>query len=272
MTDGTVSAHPAPGPTAGVSILAPKEHGAYGQLLFPIATALAIGNHNGSAAALAGACVATFVGHEAVLTLLGQRGARVARERRRAAIFSLACCAILAGSLGAWALTRMTPASRATAALPVVLAGVLVPFILSRREHSTIGEVVAAITLSSCGVPIARAGGIPPSRALTCWLVFAMSFTLATLAVRSAIARVKSARAGSRISTTAWLACATIALTLVLASRGWIPSAAPLALLPVCGLALALSLFPPHPRHLRAVGWSLVSATAVTSIVLVVVR
>ena len=245
----------------------PREHGAYGQLLFPIATALAIGDHSGSAFALAAASVVVFVGHEAVLTLLGQRGGRAARQRRRDAIFSLACCAALAAVSGAWALAHMMPASRVSALLPVTLAVALLPFIWSRREHSAIGEILAALALSSCGVPIARAGGVGLSRASTCWLVFALSFTVATLAVRSTIARFKNTRsAGSGVAFR--LATASVALSLVGASRGWIPPEAPLALLPVCGLAVGLSLFPPHPRHLRTVGWSLVTATAVAAIVL----
>ncbi len=264
-------------PSAGwfrARIPLPKEHGAYGQLLFPIATALVIGDHSGAPFAIAAACAAAFVGHEAVLTLLGQRGGRVARERQRDAIFSLACCAALATSLGAWAIVQMAPEVRFWAALPIALAMALAPFIWFRREHSTIGEIVAAVALSSCGVPTARAGGVDVARALTCWLVFAVSFTVATLAVRSTIARIKNPPlAGSvfsRIDVPVWLAPATIALSLVSAWRGWIPPAAPLALLPACGLALGLSLFPPHPRHLRMIGWSLVTATGVAAIVLVV--
>jgi hypothetical protein len=250
-------------------ILLPREHGAYGQLLFPIATALAIGDHGATGFAIAGACAAAFVGHEAVLTLLGQRGGRAARQRRRDAIFSLACCAALAAASAAWALAHMMPASRVSLVLPATLAVALLPFIWSRREHTTAGEILAALSLSSCGVPIARAGGVGLSRALICWLVFALSFTVATLAVRSTIARLKNTHsAGSGVAF--WLAAASVALSLAGASRGWIPPAAPLALLPVCGLAVGLSLFPPHPRHLRAVGWSLVTATAVTAIVLAV--
>ena len=279
-----------------VRVLWPKEHGAYGQLLFPLGTALVLGPRLG-AVALAGACVAGFVGHEAVLTLLGQRGGRLARNRRRDAIVSLACCATLATALGAWAVVQMAPASRPFVALPVALAMTLAIFISTGREHSTMGEIVAAIALSSCGVPVALAGAVPASRALTCWLVFALSFTLATLAVRSTIARAKNTRAGgpgfpsstlrstaasstalrtgragNRIGTTVWLASATIALSLVAASRGWIAPAAPFALLPVCGMAVGLSLFPPHPRRLRTVGWLLVTATAVTAIVLATAR
>lgn len=262
----------APSPSVGrfrARILWPKEHGAYGQLLFPITTALVIGNHGGGAFALAGASAAVFVGHEAVLTLLGQRGGRVARERHADAVFSLVCCGAISAVLGASAVAHMSSSSRLAIALPLGLAGVLAAFIWLRVEHSTMGEIVAAATLSSCGVPIARAGGVELSRALICWLVFALSFTVATLAVRSTIARIKNFR-NRRIPSAAWLAPATIALSLVSASRGWIPASASLALLPVCGLALGLSLFPPHPRHLRTVGWSLVMATAITAIVLAV--
>ncbi len=298
-----------------MGILWPKEHGAYGQLLFPLGTALALGPRV-SALALAAACIAAFVGHEALLTLLGQRGGRAARERRRDAIVSLACCVGVAAVLGVWAILRMAPPSRLFVALPVGLAFALALFIRAGREHTTAGESVAAVALSSCGVPVAMAGGVPASRALACWVVFALSFTLATLAVRAAIARVKNGnavtanparagshraaggshtpaasvanvgsgipstplRAGSRISRTSrfvtaapmWFGAPIVALSIVSAARGWLPPAVPFALLPVCGVAAALSLVPPHPRHLRAVGWSLVAATAVTAVVLAV--
>ncbi len=273
-----------------VRILLPREHGAYGQILFQMATALLIGHRSSAALALSAACTAVFVGHEAVVMLAGQRGARLARHRRNAARLSVACCTAIAASTGAWAIWHMSPASRASTLVPTALGLALAPLTRNGREHTAAGELLAAVALSSCSVPIARAGGVSSARAFTCWLVFALSFVVATVAVRSMIARVKRAHAstplpsaapgastslragstGRRIGVPFWLAAGTVALSLLSATRGWIPFAAPLALLPVCGLALGVSLFPPHPRHLRTVGWSLVTATCATAIVLAV--
>ncbi len=259
------------------SVLLPREHGAYGQLLFPIATALVLGDRALAAFAISVASAAAFVGHEAVLTLLGHRGARASRERRRRATGWLLACSAVVGALGTWSFERMATAARFSLLLPLVFALLLVPFIWSRREHSTAGEIVAAIGLSSCSVPAALAGGVASTRAVTSWLVFALSFVVATLAVRSIIARIRNARIASgdgvRFANrgAAWLAAGVIAISLVLADRGWMPRAAPIALLPVCALAGGLALFPPHPRHLRTVGWCLVTATVVTAVVLAVV-
>src|SRR5512146_2750682 len=88
-------------------LLLPREHGAYGQFLFPIATALVLGNRGLSAVALTVATSAVFVAHEAVLVLLGQRGGRAARQHWRAALAWLAACALIAAATGGVALARM---------------------------------------------------------------------------------------------------------------------------------------------------------------------
>ena len=260
-------------------LLLPREHGAYGQLLFPLATVMVIGNGAPAALALGGACVMAFVAHEGLLTLLGHRGARAARARRRDALLSLIGCVVLALAAGAWALTRTSAAARISLGFPVASALLLIPFIWTRREHSTAAEITVAIGLSSCCVPVALAGGVPVARTVTCWFVFALAFVVATVTVRSVIASTRRTRATSvppgpptsrRSAPPGLLAVSAIVLSFAFANGGWIPWTAPFALLPVCGLAAALSLFPPHPRHLRTVGWLLVTATAATSAVLAV--
>ena len=81
----------------------PKEHGAYGQLLFPIATALAIGHPGPGAALLSAAALCAFLGHEPLvyrdlsalenLELYG-RLYRVAERRERSGM--------LLGRFGLW--------------------------------------------------------------------------------------------------------------------------------------------------------------------------
>ncbi len=44
---------------------------------------------------------------------------------------------------------------------------------------------------------------------------------------------------------------------------------APYAALLVCVVALGLTTSPPNPRHLRAIGWTLVGATLLTTLLLV---
>ena len=283
----------------GLHLLVPREHGAYGQLLFPLATALAIGNRGPAALALASACILAFVAHESVLVLLGHRGARAARERHAEAVAWLVVCVVFAAVAGGWALVFMSPEGRLSLALPATLALLLVPFIRARREHSTSGEIVAAIALSSCSVPVALAGGAPPASAAWCWLAFALAFVVATVAVRAVIVRVKTtpqppnhvhvgavgpapewrapgARAMSGRGGTAWqatavcLALGTIGVSLGCVALEWVPVTAGLAPVPVAGLAAVVSLNPPHPRHLRSVGWALVTATAFTAVMLTI--
>src|SRR5262245_28487506 len=63
----------------------PREHGAYGQLLFPLVTALAVGWPTVAAYGLAVAGIALFVAHEPLLVVMGQRGVRAEREQTRRA-------------------------------------------------------------------------------------------------------------------------------------------------------------------------------------------
>jgi len=66
----------------------PKEHGAYGQLVFPLATAFAIAGATAPALLTAIAVTAAFLAHEPLIVLLGRRGVRARRDHfRRAAIW-----------------------------------------------------------------------------------------------------------------------------------------------------------------------------------------
>jgi hypothetical protein len=51
--------------------------------------------------------------------------------------------------------------------------------------------------------------------------------------------------------------------------RGGLAGVAPLAALPVCAVGLMLTLWPPSLKRLRAIGWTLVGATALTAAILI---
>src|SRR5205823_6340503 len=70
---------------SGIALL-PKEHGAYGQLLFPLITAMAVGRPGVAAWSFAAAAVCAFLAHEPLLLLLGQRGPCARRERQDDAV------------------------------------------------------------------------------------------------------------------------------------------------------------------------------------------
>ena len=72
------------------SSLLPKEHGAYGQIAFPLATAFVVAGVSTAGLLLAAAVVAGFLAHEPAAVLLGLRGARPlvhGSDARRKAVF-----------------------------------------------------------------------------------------------------------------------------------------------------------------------------------------
>ncbi len=247
----------------------PREHGAYGQLLFPLATALAVGRPGAAACALAVAAIAAFLSHESLLVLLGQRGTRAAREQGASArrwFAALATTAAVFGTIG----LRLAP-HHARLMLLVPLAGtvVLAIVILDRREKTTAGELLTASTLSSLALPIALAAHASLAAALTCTVVFALSFIVATVSVRAVILWARGrAGAGTR-ATAAFVAVASIGALAWLARIGVTANAGIWAALPVCGAGVVLVAAIPSPRHLRTIGWSLVAATALTAVLLV---
>ncbi len=94
----------------------PREHGAYAQLLFPLATALALGRPNATALSIAGAAVLLFLAHEWALTLVGKRHVMKGVARFKHTLAGEVVAAVALASL-AWpvALAAGTSAFAATA-------------------------------------------------------------------------------------------------------------------------------------------------------------
>ncbi len=227
-----------------------------------------IGRPSAAAYLLAAAGAAAFIAHEPLLVLLGQRGIRAARELRADARRSLAVSGSIAVVAGVAAWLLMPGAARSALIVPVVLAAAAGVVVAAGLERTTAGEILAAVTLVSLSVPVARAGDVATVAAWTVFAVFAVVFVSATLAVRALIGR--TARSGGPPPLVA--ALVTMAGLVVLgglALTGRLASVAPYAALPVCAVALGLGMSPPSPRHLRAIGWTLVAATALTAIMLV---
>lgn len=247
----------------------PKEHGAYGQLLFPLTTALAIGRPGIAALMLAFAAVAAFLAHEPLLVLIGQRGTRAMREQRARAWRWLAATGAAAAVFGVFALSVLPPPARAALLLPLALALILAIVVFSGREHTTGGEIAAALTMASLALPVGLASGASSAAALTCVLAYAAAFLVATLSVRALILVTRRlAGRGARLLA----AAVTLALIVLLAllPRGGVTDAVGLwAALPICGVGVWLVTVMPSPRHLRTIGWTLVGATTLTAIVLI---
>jgi len=242
----------------------PKEHGAYAQLGFPLATALILGGPDPAALSLTVAIIAAFLIHEPVMILTGGRGGRAQREeggRARRRGTALAAIAVVAGVLGLW----LSPtAARLSALAPAVLAAALAPLTLSRREKTTAGELLVAMALPSTMIPVAIAAGVDPRTAFLAAGIWAVVFALGTLTVRAIIARAKkNVRPSWPPVLAPILSAMAIAAAPVLALSDAIPALAAIAIVPTAAVALVFGILGVHPRNLRRMGWSLVASNLV---------
>lgn len=252
----------------------PKEHGAYGQLLFPIVTAVAMGRPSIAALALIVTSTAIFLAHEPLLVLAGARGLRARRDdgaRARRWLVTLAGVSALSG-LASW--ITMPAGSRWTLSVPLAAAVVAAAWSVRGQERTTAGEISAGVALTSVAFPVGIAAGLSLPLAAGCVVAFVTGTITATMSVRSLIGRFRSAAGGPAeapsVTVVAVLSLLLVALNALAASEGWIHRGGFWAGLPVTGVAVALGVLAPPPKFLRRVGWSLIAATAVASVVLVV--
>jgi hypothetical protein len=249
----------------------PREHGAYGQLLIPMLTALAVGRRTPSALLLSGSAVLAFIAHEPLLVLLGQRGPRAAREERSRAIAWFASSAIGAVGLAAAALVERRSGISFTEALlvPAGLALVLAIVILSRRERTIAGEILASLTFASLALPVARAAGAEQIVAFTCAAVFAAVFVAATVGVHAVITRTRRPPAyGARIAG-ALAAVGSVAALWLLGRWALVSNLSFAAAVPACLVAAVAALAVRSAKRLRAIGWSLVVTTLMAAALLI---
>ena len=246
----------------------PKEHGAYGQLLFPLITALAVGRPTAPALLISAAALFAFISHEPFLVLIGQRGARAARELRAKAGVWFIVSASVAAACGTAAIAIAPADVRTSLMAPAALAATLLVVILARLEHTSGGEMLSAITLSSLALPVGLAARASPMAATTCAAVFSAVFVSGTIGVRAVIAHTRRPPASGMRAGAVLLAVGALVLLWRIASWGVVASSAPWAALPVCALAVMLAAAPPSAQRLRTVGWALVATTTASAIVL----
>jgi hypothetical protein len=246
--------------------LEPKEHGAYGQLALPLAAALAGGRPNQTALCVGAAGVAAFFAHEPLLVVLGRRGNRRLREdgpcaRRR--LCGLGAIVALTGCVG---FVSAPAAVQLLTVVPGGLALLLGVFIRLGREKTAAGELLAAATLSSGGLPVAVASGATMTAAWSTWGGWCIAFASATIAVRTVIA---FAREPIAIRDRIAVPLALTASGVVFAIAGRVPAFVMVAFVPTVAIALGLAVRAPSPRHLRQVGWTLMVATTFAAATLV---
>ncbi len=251
--------------------LLPREHGAYAQIIFPQLTALALGNRSAAQFLWTAACVAVFIAHEPLLVLAGERGRRSHTElSERAQKFAtvLSLIAMGSGALGWWYAPN---AARFSLLIPLACGGFLLPLILNHYEKSLPGELLVSLTFSTMLIPIALAGDVALGPAVLASVVWIVIFSLGTLMVRATIANAKK-NGSSRWSVYAsnGLGLAVLLASSTLLVTDAVPALAAAAFLPATVIALAGSLAGIHPRHLRALGWSLVASNVFALAALVI--
>lgn len=251
----------------------PKEHGAYGQFALPVVTALGGAGVSTAGVAVSVAAAACFIAHESALILLGQRGARARREHNRAAVRWITWCGFTAAIAGSISILTMPPAVRWSLGVAIIPAALLAIAMVRGHEKSWYGEILSAVAFPALAVPITMAAGAPLRTGAAIGAPFALFFVTSTLAVRTVILGVRGggdvqATRATRRSTLGILVIGTVGIVW-LCTLGVLPASTLLAIAPGVVLVLALLVRPPQPRRLRAVGWTLVAASIITALVLI---
>jgi YwiC-like protein len=259
--------------TSDPIFLLPREHGAYGQLSFPLVTSVAVAGLSVPALCLALAVIAGFLAHEPLLVLLGRRGARAKRDQHRVASLGFIVTTI-GGALAALAAVVLAPAPvRWAFLLPLAPAALLAVAIAIQHEKRALGEVSAALAFSFVAVPLCLTSGASLREGLSIAIAFAAIAVTATMAVRVVVLRVRGGGnpRAERMARIVVLVVSGACLTgLGWAGRdGILPWAALAAATPGVISSVWLALVPPPATRLRVVGWTLVAVSAVAAVVLI---
>ncbi len=135
-----------------------------------------------------------------------------------------------------------------------------------RLEHSLAGELVLSSLLAGAAVPAAMAAGVASELALWMWAAWATGFGVVTCAVHGAVARrarhgrdhVRAARVlGPALAVTAGILVAFRPVPVV-------------GVIPLVVAAVGIFVARPSARRLRRVGWTLMTATLVAGVWMVI--
>ena len=252
-----------------MNLYLPREHGAYGQMAFPLVTAFGVAGVSAGALLLAAAVIAAFLAHEPAAVCFGQRGVRAAREYGVAAARWLGACAACALAAGIGAALIIDPSLRWSLAVPALPALVLAGAMVRGQEKSWYGEIAAALAFAGAAVPVALAAGAPAQTAWHVAVPFALLFATTTLAVRVVILRVRGggnpqAAAATRGAVMTMSLGALLAIAVLTAARV-VPSSTLIATAPGLATAIVVAARPPAARRLRVLGWSLVTVSTLTA-------
>jgi hypothetical protein len=255
-----------------VSLL-PKEHGAYGQIAFPILTTFLVAGVSTGGLLIATAVIAGFLAHEPAAILLGIRGPRAKREWWSQAVKWLGCTVAVGVAAGAGALYLVDVPARWSILVPLAPTLLLAISTARGRDKSWEGEVAASLAFSGAAMPIALAASAPAQTGAAVAIPFALLFVASTLAIRVVILKVRGggnagATTATRRATLVLVAGATFALGA--ASIGdLLPTSVLVASTPGLLLSALIAANPPAPSHLRTLGWTLVGTSVLTAAIVV---
>jgi len=253
----------------------PREHGAYAELLFPIAAVVLGGSPTTSTWLLAIGAIACFLANEPVLVLVGQRGNRTKREESDRAKRALLIFLLVAFGAGIAGLLLASTGVQLAVGMPLILGAGLMMLAIQGLERSMVGEALAASTLSSIAIPLGLSAGLGLTSTLAVALIWLVTSLLGTAVVRLTVARTKAktdedlARARFKRLLLV-LVCLAVIVVGVAAPYGstvglWVLAAA----VPVAIVVLTVAILQPTARRLRLMGWSLVAANLCSLIAVV---
>jgi hypothetical protein len=253
--------------------LLPHEHGAYGQIAFPLITALVVAGVSIAGLLLAVAVIAGFLAHEPAAILMGLRGSRVKRELNQSATRWLAVWLALVGGAGLATAVMIDPSARWSLAVPAIPAVLLVIAMVGGREKSWYGETAAATAFAGVAVPLTLAAGAPIDVAWTVAIPFALLFITTTWAVRVVILRVRGGGDPAAVSaarrSTLTVSLGALAIIVTMTTAGWLAPALLISAAPGLVTATVVAARPPSASRLRSLGWSLVAVSTLTAVLVV---
>jgi hypothetical protein len=246
-------------------LLLPREHGAYAEIAFPVLTGLTLGHPTAVSICLAVSATAFFVLYEPLAVLTGVRGRRVKEQWGGQAKERVPLLAILGIVAGTVALTSADAELRLAALAPLGAGGALLPAFLSGKLKTLATEILVIAALSGVVLPMAISNGVAWPLAWAASAVWFVTFLLGTLAVHAIKARTgKKLGARWTVVVTPALSAIVAVFGLIAALSNWLPLTVSLAFSVSGVVGAVLSMIPVHPRHMKRVGWTLVSSNFVT--------
>lgn len=231
-------------------MLVPKEHGTYGELLFPLVAAIVLGSPNAGVWSLAAIALGGFLGHEGARVLVGGRGPRAQRDQRTAAWRSLGVCGGLALAGAVVATPVLTSDAWTAATIAAALSLLAIVSAAVGAEHSLAGETLAAVALPAWALPVAVQGGVSWIAAMVLAGTWICGYVGATGVVHVVIARTRKR---------------PVTLPAIVAVTGALAGpAVSSAALPLSAAVAVLLVLPVTAHRLRHVGWGVVAASAGT--------